>query len=382
MDYYDLDELLSEEERLIRDSVRQFVDDRVLPIIRECFNADRFPASLIPEIAQLGLFGASLKGYGCAGVSPVAYGLMLQELERGDSALRSFVSVQGSLAMYAIYAHGSEAQKEAWLPPMACGEKIGCFGLTEPDYGSNPAGMLTRVERKKDHFVLNGTKMWITNGTHADVAVVWAKEGESIRGFLVESGDEGFTSSPQKGKWSLRASDTAELHFDDCRLPLERQLPGGEGLKGPLSCLSQARYGISWGVLGAAMACYEESLEYAKSRIQFDKPIASFQLIQQKLVEMLREITKGQLLAYRLGRIKASRSPRPQQISLAKMNNVDVALDIARSAREILGANGIMDEYCIGRHMMNLETVKTYEGTHQIHTLILGNDITGIAAFS
>ncbi len=382
VDYFDLDELLTDEERLIRDSVRQFVDARVLPIIRDCFNQGRFPTELVPEIARLGLLGASLEGYGCSNVGPVAYGLMLQELERGDSSIRSFVSVQGSLVMYAIHAFGSEEQKEKWLPPMARGEKIGCFGLTEPDYGSNPAGMATRATRDGDQWVLNGSKMWITNGSIADVAVVWAKQDDVIRGFLVERGDPGFTSSHQEGKWSLRASETSELVFDDCRIPADRRLPGAKGLRGPLSCLNQARYGIAWGAVGAAMACYHEALVYAGSRVQFDKPIASFQLIQEKLVEMLREITKAQLLAYRLGRIKEKRDPRAQQVSLAKMNNVAVALDIARSAREILGANGIMDEYSIGRHMMNLETVKTYEGTHQIHTLILGQDITGIAAFS
>jgi glutaryl-CoA dehydrogenase len=381
LDYYDLDELLTEEERLVRDSVRQFVSERVLPCIARCFREGRFPRELVPDLARLGLLGASLKGYGCAGAGPVAYGLMLQELERGDSAVRSFVSVQGSLAMYAIHAFGSEAQKQRWLPPMARGEMIGCFGLTEPDFGSNPAGLLARAERRGDEFVLNGSKMWITNGSFADVAVVWAKEKGTIRGFLVERGDPGFTAHKQDGKWSLRASDTAELHFEDCRLPADRLLPGSDGLKSPLSCLNQARYGIAWGALGAAMGCYQEALDYAKARIQFGKPIASFQLIQEKLVEMLREITKGQLLAYRLGRIKEKRSPRPQQVSLAKMNNVAAALDIARSAREILGANGIMDEYTVGRHMLNLETVKTYEGTHQIHTLVIGQDITGIGAF-
>lgn len=381
LDYYDLDELLTDEEKLARTSVRQFVEDRVLPIISGCFREERFPEELIPEIAGLGLLGASLKGYGCAGVGPVTYGLILQELERGDSGIRSFVSVQGSLAMYAIHRFGSEEQRETWLPAMARGEKIGCFGLTEPDHGSDPAGMTTRAESRGDEFVLNGNKMWITNGSFADVAVVWAKLDGVVRGFLVEKGDPGFTAMKQTGKWSLRASVTAELHFEDCRIPADRILAGVEGLKGPLSCLGHARSGIAWGVLGAAMACYHEAVTYAKSRIQFGKPIASFQLTQHKLAEMLTEITKGQLLALRLGRIRESRAPRPQQVSLAKRNNVAVALDIARTAREILGANGIMDEYCIGRHMANLESVKTYEGTHEIHTLILGQDITGIAAF-
>ncbi len=381
LDYYDLDELLTDEEKLARTSVRQFVEDRVLPIISGCFREERFPEELIPEIGRLGLLGASLKGYGCAGVGPVTYGLILQELERGDSGIRSFVSVQGSLAMYAIHSFGSEEQRETWLPAMARGEKIGCFGLTEPDHGSDPAGMTTRAELRGDEFVLNGNKMWITNGSFADVAVVWAKLDGVVRGFLVEKGDPGFTAMKQTGKWSLRASVTAELHFEDCRIPADRILAGVEGLKGPLSCLGHARSGIAWGVLGAAMACYHEAVTYAKSRIQFGKPIASFQLTQHKLAEMLTEITKGQLLALRLGRIRESRAPRPQQVSLAKRNNVAVALDIARTAREILGANGIMDEYCVGRHMANLESVKTYEGTHEIHTLILGQDITGIAAF-
>ncbi len=380
-DYYEIDELLTEEERLIRDTVRQFVDDKVIPIIATCFEEEQFPSHLITELAQLGLLGAWIQGYGCAGLGPVAYGLVLQELERGDSGLRSFVSVQSSLAMYAIWAFGTAEQKDRWLPIMAKGEKLGCFGLTEPDFGSNPGGLATRAQKKGDHYLLNGNKMWITSGSIADLAVVWAKEEGKITGFLVEKGDPGFSTTLQKAKWSLRASITSELHFADCRIPLDRRLPKANGLKAALACLDQARYGIAWGALGAAMACYEEALNYSKIRIQFDKPIAAFQLTQEKLADMLTEITKGQLLAYRLGRIKEKREPRPQQVSLAKRNNVAMALEVARAAREILGASGITHEYCAGRHMANLESVKTYEGTHEIHTLILGEDITGIAAF-
>ena len=383
LDYFDLDALLTDEEKLIRDTVRQFVGDRVLPIIVDCAREERFPRELVAEIAELGLLGAPLEGYGCAGVGAVAYGLMLQELERGDSALRSFVSVQSSLAMFAIYSFGSEEQKQKWLPAMARGEKIGCFGLTEPDFGSNPSGLITRAEEKSDQYLLNGNKMWITNGGVADVAVVWAKDDDGkIAGFLIEKGDEGFSTTLQKGKWSLRASVTSELHFADVRLPLERRMPKANSLGAALSCLNQARYGIAWGAVGAAMACYHEALTYAKSRIQFDRPIAGFQITQQKLADMVTDITKAQLLAYRLGRIKEAGKPRPQQVSLAKRNNVGMALDLARVAREILGANGVTDEYCVGRHMANLESVKTYEGTHEIHTLILGEDVTGIAAYS
>jgi glutaryl-CoA dehydrogenase len=382
VDFYLLDELLTEEERLIRDTVREFVDRRVLPIIAGCAREDRFPEELVGELAAMGLLGASLKGYECAGLGPVAYGLALQELERGDSAIRSFVSVQGSLAMYAIHAYGDEAQKERWLPPMARGEKIGCFGLTEPDYGSNPAGLKTTAVQKGDHYVLNGNKMWITNGSIADVAVVWAREGEEMRGYLVERGSPGYSTSLVKEKWSLRASVTSGLHFEECRIPAANRLPGARGLRAPLACLSQARYGIAWGALGSAMACYHEAVEYARTRIQFDRPIGSFQLIQESLVEMLSAITKGQLLALRLGRLKEAGTVRPEQISLAKRDNVAAALEIARSARDILGASGITDEYQCGRHMANLESVKTYEGTHNIHTLILGQDITGIPAYS
>jgi glutaryl-CoA dehydrogenase len=331
----------------------------------------------------LGLLGAHLpQEYGCTEINNVAYGLSMQELESGDSGLRSFASVQGGLVMYPIFKYGSDEQRERWLPRLATGEVVGCFGLTEPDYGSDPAGMITRAKQDGDSYVLNGTKMWITNGTLADVAVVWAKdEDDIIRGFLVEKGTSGFSARKMTGKFSLRASDTAELVFNECRIPKRNVLPNVEGLKGPLSCLTQARYGISWGVIGAAMACYETALNYAKERTQFDKPIAAFQLTQKKLVEMLTEITKAQLLALQLGRLKDQEKLRFQQVSMAKMNNVSMARDVARTAREILGANGIMEEYNVIRHMMNMETVYTYEGTHEIHTLMIGSDITGIEAF-
>ena len=380
-DYYLVGELLTEEERLIRDTVRDFVEERVLPIVATCTREERFPQELVPEIAEMGLLGANLEGYGCAGLGSVAYGLIMQELERGDSGLRSFVSVQGSLAMFAIHHFGSEEQKNRWLPEMASGERIGCFGLTEPDFGSDPGGLLCRAELDGDSYVLNGNKMWITNGCIADVAVVWAKEEGRIRGFVVEKGTPGFSTTLQKGKWSLRASVTSELHFEDCRVPAANRLATADGIRGPLSCLNQARYGISWGAVGAAMACYCEALEYAGSRIQFGKPIASFQLVQTKLVEMLSEITKAQLLVHRLGRLKEAGQLRPEMVSLAKRNNVAMALEICRTARDILAANGITDEYQVGRHMLNLESVKTYEGTHDIHGLILGRDITGIGAF-
>jgi glutaryl-CoA dehydrogenase len=380
-DYYDTDGLLSDDERLVRDNVRRFVSDRVIPIIAECFREERFPRDLVKDIADLGLFGANLQGYGCAGLGDVAYGLALQELERGDSGLRSFVSVQGSLAMYAIHAHGSDEQKERWLPAMARGEALGCFGLTEPDAGSNPSAMQTRVETVGDELILRGNKMWITNGSIADVAVVWARADDGIGGFLVERDRPGFSTTVQKGKWSLRASITAELHFEDCRIPAENRLPKAKGLGAALKCLNQARYGISWGVIGAAMACYCEALEYAKERVQFYRPIAGFQLVQQKLVEMLSGITASQLRSLQLGRLKERGTMRHQQVSLAKRDNVATALDIARNARDILAANGITDEYQVGRHMANLETVKTYEGTHDIHTLVIGQDITGLAAF-
>jgi len=381
-DLYNVDHLLSEEERLVRDTVRQFVHDRVLPVIGEHFEAGTFPRELLPEIAGLGLLGMHLEGYGCAGLSAVCYGLACQELEAGDSGIRSFVSVQGSLAMFPIWAFGSEEQKQHWLPRMARGEVIGCFGLTEPDFGSNAAGMRTSARRDGNSYVLNGTKMWITNGGIADLAVVWARAEEGIRGFLVERGTPGFTSSDIHQKLSLRASVTSELHFEDCRVPAENMLPNVRGMRGPLSCLDEARYGIAWGAIGAARACYEVALDYAKSRIQFDRPIASFQLVQQKLAIMATELVKAQLLALQLGRLKDEGLLHPVQVSVAKRNNVREALKTAREARSILGANGITLEYPISRHMNNLESVYTYEGTDDIHTLIIGQAITGLNAFS
>jgi len=383
LDYLHLSDFLSDEEKMVQETVRKFVDDEILPVIEDHYLAGTFPLPLIKKLGELGVFGPNLpEKYGCAGLSNVAYGLICQELERGDSGVRSFVSVQGSLVMYPIFAFGSEQQKDYWLPKLASGEKIGCFGLTEPDFGSNPGGMITRSRKDGNSVVLNGAKMWITNGTLADVAVVWAKDEEgTIRGYLVEKGTPGFTAPEIKKKHSLRASVTSELVFQDCRIPAENELPGVQGLKGPLSCLNQARYGIAWGALGSAMATYDASLEYAKSRIQFDKPIAGFQLVQQKLVYMLNEITKGQLLALRVGQLKDAGRVRPQHISMAKRNNVDIALETARLARDIMGANGITGEYPVMRHMNNLESVKTYEGTHDIHTLILGHDITGIPAY-
>jgi glutaryl-CoA dehydrogenase len=381
LDYYQVDSLLTEEERLIRDTIRSFVSEQVLPRIEKHFREGTFPKELVPQLAELGTFGSSLQGYGCAGLGPVAYGLIMQELERGDSGLRSFVSVQGGLVMYPIHAFGSEEQKEKWLPAMARGEKIGCFGLTEPDFGSNPSGMLTRAVKKGDRYVLNGTKAWITNGTIADVAVVWAKLDGEIQGFLVERGSPGFTSKDHEGKFSLRASVTSELAFQDCSIPLDNRLPKAEGLKAALSCLNQARYGIAWGVIGSALAVFDEALEYSKTRIVFDKPVAGFQLQQRKLVWMATEITKGQLLCLQLGRMKEAGKATPQQVSLAKMNNCHVARECAKLGREILGANGVTDEYQVGRHLCNIESVYTYEGTHDIHTLIVGQDLTGIAAF-
>ena len=383
LDYYDIGLQLSEEETLVRNTVREFVDDNILPIIEKYNREGVFPIQLVKQMAELGLFGATLPAkYGCAELNNVAYGLMMQELERGDSGIRSFASVQSALVMYPIYAFGSEEQKDYWLPKLAMGEKIGCFGLTEPDYGSNPGGMITRAERKGDGFLLNGAKMWITNGTIADVAVVWAKLDGEIKGFLVEKGTRGFEAPEMHGKHSLRASVTSELIFQDCVIPQQNLLPKSGGLKSPLMCLSQARYGIAWGALGAAMACYDAALQYSLSRVQFDKPIASFQITQEKLVYMLTEITKGQLLCLQLGRLKDQNKATFTQISLAKRNNVYHALEIARTAREILGANGILDEYPVMRHAANLESVKTYEGTHEMHTLIIGEDITGIAAFN
>ena len=381
-DFYNIDTMLSEEELMVRELVRGWVDERILPIIEEHCRKGTFPFELVPEIGEMGLLGANLEGYGCAGMSNVAYGIICQELERGDSGLRSFVSVQGSLAMFPIWKFGTEEQKNKYLPKMASGEFIGCFGLTEPDFGSNPNGMLTRAEEDGDSYVLNGAKMWITNGSLAHVAIVWAKLDGVIRGFIVEKDDPGFSAPEMTGKHSLKASVTSELVFQDCRIPKDRLLPHVKGLRGPFSCLNNARFGIAWGALGAAMACLHSSLEYSKSRIQFDRPIAGYQLVQNKLAWMLREITKGQLLALQCGRMKDNGTLVPEQISLAKMNNVDIALQIARVSRDIHGANGILDEYPIMRHMVNLESVYTYEGTHDIHNLILGRALTGIQAFT
>ena len=382
-DYYNLDTLLSEEELAVQKMTREFVESEFMPVVTAHHRDGTFPTDLIPMIGELGFFGANLpEEYGCAGLNNVAYGLVMYELERGDSGLRSMASVQGGLVMYPIYSYGSEEQKQQWLPRLAKGGAIGCFGLTEPDFGSDPSGMITRAQKTDGGYALNGSKMWITNGTIADVAVVWAKDDEGvIRGFLVEQGTPGFTTQKMHGKFSLRASDTAELIFDDCHIPEENVLPGVQGMKGPLSCLTRARYGIAWGTVGAAAACYEIALKYAQERIQFEKPIASFQLIQKNLVDMVAEITKAQLLVLQLGRLKDQDRMRHQQVSMAKMNNVAMARDIARTARETLGANGIMDDYHIIRHMMNLESVYTYEGTHEIHTLVVGADITGIDAF-
>jgi glutaryl-CoA dehydrogenase len=387
VDFYAFDTLLSEEERAIRDTVRSWVDDNLMPIIGECYIEGRFPKQLIPQMAELGFLGANLpEEYGCAGLNNVAYGLIMQELERGDSGVRSFASVQGALVMYPIHAFGSEEQRKRWLPRLASGQDIGCFGLTEPDYGSNPAGMITTARETKDGWVLNGTKMWITNGSQATVAVVWAKTGEvddarSIRGFIVPTDTKGFSARDQKGKLSLRASDTSELHLDDVHLPKDAILPKSSGIKSPLSCLTQARYGIAWGAIGAAMACYDEAVRYAKTRIMFDRPIGQTQIQQVRLADMLTEITKAQFLTLQLGRLKDAGTITPQQVSLAKRNNVHMATECAREARRLLGANGILAEYHSMRHMANLESVYTYEGTHDMHSLILGQEITGLNAF-
>ncbi len=380
-DFYNIESLLADEDKAIRNQVREFVQKEVKPVIRDHYREGSFPGQLIRPIGEMGLLGANLKGYGCAGINNVAYGLIMQELEAGDSGVRSFASVQGALVMYPIHAFGSEEQKQKYLPKLASAEMIGCFGLTEPDYGSNPAGMMTRAEKNSRGYVLNGRKMWITNGTMADVAVVWAKLDDNVRGFVIEKGTKGFRAQPMHGKLSLRASDTAELLLDDCQIPAEALLPKTESLKAALSCLSQARYGISWGALGAALACYEEALNYAKGRIVFNKPVAAYQLTQEKFAHMLTEITKMQLLCLQLGRLKDRGEAHPAQISLAKRNNCFHALEIARTCREILGANGISDDYACMRHAANLESVKTYEGTHEIHTLILGQAVTGMAAF-
>ena len=382
VDYYNVESLLSEEERMIRDTVREFVSYEVIPIIERHNRESTFPMQLVPKMAELGLFGNTLpQKYGCAELNYVSYGLITQELERGDSGIRSFVSVQSSLVMYPIFRFGSEEQKDKWLPQLANGTKIGCYGLTEPDYGSNPSGMVTKAEKVDGGYLLNGAKMWITNGTIADVAVVWAKLDGVVRGFIVEKGMKGFTAPEMKGKHSLRASVTSELIFDNVFLPEKNFLPKSEGLKSALMCLNQARYGIAWGVVGAMMACYDSALNYAKSRKQFSKPIAGYQMTQEKLVYMLTEITKAQLLNLQLGRMMDNGTAKHIHVSMAKRNNCEKALEIARISREIHGANGILDEYPIMRHAANLESVKTYEGTHEMHTLILGEDITGIAAF-
>jgi glutaryl-CoA dehydrogenase len=382
LDLLECDSLLQEDERLIRDTVRAFVSERVLPVIEGHFRAGTFPVDLIPGMAELGVLGANLQGYGCAGLGAVAYGLIMQELERGDSGLRSFVSVQGALVMYPIHAFGSEEQKTRWLPKMAKGQALGCFGLTEPDAGSDPGRMRTRAARRGDGYVLNGSKAWITSGSLADVAVVWARcDDDVIRGFLVEKGTPGFTARDYEGKFSLRASVTSELHFQDVLVPAANLLPGTEGLKNALMCLNQARYGIAWGGVGSALAVYDEALRYAKERITFGRPIAATQLQQEKLVWMASEISKAQLLALQVGRLKEAGRATHVHISLAKRNNIWLARECARLGREILGANGIADEYQVGRHFCNIEAVYTYEGTHDIHTLILGQALTGLQAF-
>jgi glutaryl-CoA dehydrogenase len=387
IDYFETDGLLQEEERMVRDTVREWVDDQLLPVIQDAYIDRKFPKALIPQMGELGMFGANLpEEYGCAGLNNVAYGLIMQELERGDSGIRSFASVQGALCMYPIFAFGSDEQKQKYLPRMAGGEIIGCFGLTEPDFGSNPAGMITTARKTADGWVLNGAKMWITNGSMADIAIVWAKTGpmddvSSIRGFIVPTDSRGFQARDQKGKLSLLASDTSELSFQDVHLAEDAILPLSGGLKSPLMCLSQARYGIAWGAVGAAMACFDEALRYSKERVMFDRPIGATQIQQVRLADMLTRITQAQLLCIQLGRLKDDKKVRPQQISLAKRANCDMACDVARESRRLLGANGILVEYSAMRHMANLESVYTYEGTHDIHGLILGQDLTGHAAY-
>ncbi|HEU5171344.1 MAG TPA: acyl-CoA dehydrogenase family protein [Gemmatimonadales bacterium] len=387
VDFFNLDSLLSEEERAVRDTVRAWVDAHLMPVIGDAYLAGRFPGQLVPGMAELGLFGANLpEEYGCAGLNNVAYGLIMQELERGDSGIRSFASVQGALVMYPIYGFGSEEQKRHWLPRLAAGREIGCFGLTEPDFGSDPAGMITTARETADGWVLNGTKMWITNGSQATVAIIWAKTGaiddpRSIRGFIVPTDTAGYAARDQAGKLSLRASDTSEIHLQDVRLPGEAVLPMSAGLKSPLMCLTQARYGIAWGAVGAAMACYDEALRYARTRVAFGRPIAHTQIQQVRLVDMLTEITKAQCLALQLGRLKDAGTMTPEQVSLAKRNNVSMAAECAREARRLLGANGILVEYHSMRHLANLEAVYTYEGTHDMHSLIVGQAITGGSAF-
>jgi len=382
VDYLHIDSLFNEQELLVRQSLRRFVDERVLPLVRDCYNDGRFPAELIPELGALGVFGANLEGYGCAGMSNVEYGLVMQEIERGDSGLRSFVSVQGALVMYPIFTYSSEEQKQKWLPRLQSGESIGCFGLTEPGFGSNPGGMQTSAKRDGKSWILNGEKTWITNGSLAEIAVVWARTEEGVRGFLVEKGTPGYSTSDIHGKLSMRASVTSSLAFADCRVDEGAMLPLAKGLKGPLSCLTQARFGIGWGVLGAAMDCYETARAYSVTRKQFDdRPIASHQMVQEKLAWMITEITKGQLLALQCGRLKDKKKLEPAHVSMLKRNNVSIALECARLSRDLLGANGIMDEYPIMRHMCNLETVKTYEGTDHVHALVIGERVTGVAAY-
>ncbi|MCC7497226.1 MAG: acyl-CoA dehydrogenase family protein [Bryobacterales bacterium] len=382
VDYLLVDSLFSEQERLVRQTARRFVEERVMPVIQHCFREARFPRELVPEMAELGLLGANLEGYGCAGMNNVEYGLIMQELERGDSGIRSFVSVQGALVMYPIHSFGSDGQKEYWLPRLQSGSAIGCFGLTEPGFGSNPAGMLATARRDGSGWVLNGEKTWITNGSISDVAVVWARTEQGIQGFLVETGTPGYTANEIHGKLSMRASVTSSLLFSDCRIPDDNRLPGARGLRSALACLTQARYGIGWGVLGAAMDCYETARQYSVDRKQFDnRPIASHQLVQEKLAWMITEITKGQLLAVHAGRLKDGERLEPAHVSMLKRNNVAMALECSRLSRDLLGANGIMDEYPIMRHLCNLETVKTYEGTDHIHTLVIGEKVTGVAAY-
>jgi len=380
-DFYDVQSLLSDEERMVAETVARFVDEQVLPIIPKAFDEHRFPRELVPELASMGLLGCTIHGYDCAGINNVCYGLICQELERGDSGLRSFVSVQSSLVMWAIYTYGSEEQKQRWLPAMAKGEAIGCFGLTEAHGGSDPGAMQTHAAKQQSDWLINGSKMWITNGGIADVAVVWARTDEGIRGFLVEKGTPGFETRDIERKFSLRASVTSELYFDKVRVPQENLLPGAEGLKGPLSCLTQARYGITWGAIGAAIACFREVLEFSKTRMIFGRPIATTQTVQRRLAEMVRGITTAQLLSLQLGRLKDQGRMHPSQVSLAKWNNVRMAIDVARDARDLLGAGGISTEYCPIRHMLNLESVITYEGTETVHELVIGREIAGVNAF-
>ena len=382
VDYFCVDSLFNQEELMVRQTARRFAEERILPLIRDCYREARFPTELIPQMAELGFLGANLEGYGCAGMSGVEYGLVMQELERADSGVRSFVSVQGALVMYPIYSFGSDAQKRRWLPLLQSGKAVGCFGLTEPDFGSNPGGMRTTARRDGDGWVLNGEKTWITNGSMADVSVVWARAEEGVAGFLVERGTKGYSTSDIHGKWSMRASVTSSLSFADCRVPESDRLPAAKGLKAPLACLTQARYGIGWGVIGAAMDCYETARAYSVVRKQFDnRPIASHQLVQEKLAWMITEITKAQLLAVQAGRLKDQKKLEPAHVSMLKRNNAAMALDCARLSRDLLGANGITDEYPVMRHLCNLETVKTYEGTDHIHALVIGERVTGVAAY-